>query len=108
MLDFAQAQARLGTSIDRCMGNATLQLAVGVVVPGTFTRRPRGDEAARGFGAVASDAEFSASTAALGPLELQDARVSITHRGQVSLWRVSSAHPDHDTLRTRLVLEVQR
>ncbi|MCV2365536.1 hypothetical protein LNV23_18970 [Paucibacter sp. DJ1R-11] len=107
MFDFAEAQARLGASIARCMANAVLQVGA-LELPGNLRRRTRQGVYGIGLDAAGTDVEFNVDTSALLGLDLAGQHVNTVQRGQVAWWRVTSATPDVAAGTTNLKLEVWR
>jgi len=106
MLDFADAQARLGESIAQRLANATLQLNTGLDLVGRLVMRQR--DVVFGMDVAATEVEFVVLTRDLLGLDVAGALGSCTYRGELSWWRVSAATPRPSTCTTVLRLEAQR
>ena len=98
---FAAAEARLGASVLKCLGNASITLADASVVDGML--RNNGREAYVGTGMQARDIEFECAASAVTGL-VEGATVSLTYRGATTSHVVSERMPDDVHLRNAIIV----
>lgn len=98
---FAAAEARLGASVLKRLGNASITLADATVVDGML--RNNGREAPVAMGAAARQVEFECSASAVVGLA-EDAAVTLTYRGASTSYLVAERMPDDVHLGTAIIL----